>query len=178
MKRTVLILLVLMLPFITGCFGVSSYFSTVRSDIMKNVEGDFTRETEFAIGPVLISMAGMFISSEDDPEAKQILSDVSRVQISVHKRMNSDESASNYKVLQRIDRRMNKHGWRYIVKSCSKDEMTVIYVNRNLERGIRKMFIVSLDKNELAMVQLDGNLSRVFETAVKERGLNSIVVAR
>jgi hypothetical protein len=172
MKRSGLILLVLVLPFLSGCFSVSNYFREVRSDIIENVEGDFILDTEFSIGPSLISLAGMFVDSEEDPEAKQILKDISSVEVGVYKRRFNGEE-SNYKLLRRIDNRMQKHGWRYIVKSCSKDEVSAIYINRKLDKGIRRMFIVSMDRNELALIQLKGDLSKAFEVAVHERGLNS-----
>jgi hypothetical protein len=167
-----MVLLLMILPFFTGCYGVSSYFSSVRSDIVRNAGGNFTTDTEFAIGPTMISLAGMFISSEDDPGAKKILKGISGIQISVQKRITAFEKGSNYRILQNIDRRMNKFGWRYIIKTCSKDDISAIYVNRDLENGIKQIFIVSLDKNELVLIQLDGNLKDVFETAIQERGLN------
>jgi hypothetical protein len=171
MKRTGIILIIFMMPLLTGCFSVSSYFRDVRSDIIKQVDGEFILDTEFAIGPTLISLAGMFISSEDDPEAKAILRDISNVEIGVYKRVDAS-GGSNYRVLQSIDKRMKKHGWRYIVRSCSKDEVSAIYVNRDIDQGINRMFIVSLDNNELAMIQLKGDINHAIETAVHDRGLN------
>jgi hypothetical protein len=172
MKKTCIITAVLLLPFLSGCFSTSNYFNGLRSDILRSLKGDFSRDTEFSIGPVGISMAGWFISEEEDPVAAGILEDISRVEVGVYKRNSGDQEMSNYQVLKRIDRRMNKNGWKYFVKNCSKEEFSAVYVNENLENGITKMFIVSLDSNELVLVQLDGNLSRVFETAIQERGLS------
>jgi hypothetical protein len=168
-KLSGLLIIVLMLPLFSGCFGVSSYFSTVRNNLLKNIEGDFRTETEFAIGPTLITMAGLFISEEDDPETSEMLKDISRVQIGVYKRRAAAEGTSHYKILQQIDRRMKKGGWRYIVRNCSKDDISAIYVSRDPDKSLRRMFIVSLDKNELSLIQLDGNISGILEKAVHDR---------
>jgi hypothetical protein len=171
MKKAVLVLLLLAAPFFTGCLSVNSYFTAVRNDIVENLDGNFIEDTEFSIGPVGLSMAGWFISSEEDPVAADLIEDLQRVQIGVYKRSGSIDGQSNYQVLKRIDKRMKKYGWRYIVKNCSDKEISLIYVNRNLENGIRKMFIVSLNNEELALVHLEGNLNRVVETAIHDRGL-------
>jgi hypothetical protein len=168
MKKAALVLLILSLPFITGCFSVSDKFISVRKDIIRGVDGEFIRDAEFAIGPALISFAGLFINQDDDPE---FLKDVSRVQVSVYKRVSAGEGSGS-EVLKRIDKRMKRWGMTYIVKSCNKDEISAVYVNRNQEKGIRRIFVVSLDKSELTIVQLDGRLTGILESAIHDRGLN------
>ena len=169
MKKSVLVILLFLAPFLSGCFGVNNYFKSVRNDIIHHIDAGFTEDTEFALGPVTLTVAGWFVPDEE--QASEFIDNISQLQVGIYKKeMNGN---SNYfKLIQKIDRRMNRHGCRYIVKNCSKDEVSAIYVNRNLERGIRRMFIINIDKEEMVIVQMDGNLSKVIETAIQDRGLS------
>ncbi len=170
MKKSVLVILLFLTPFLTGCFGVNGYFKSVRNDIIEHLDVNFAEDTEFALGSVTLGIAGWFVP--EDEEASQFLDDIKAVQVGVYKKDISENTRSHYTILEKIDRRMKRHGWHYIVKSCSKDEVSAIYVNKDLERGVKRMFIVSLNNEELVILQIDGNLSRIIETAVHDRGLD------
>lgn len=171
MKKTVLVLLISALPFLTGCFGVSSYFDSVKDDILQNMTDRFEEDTEFALGPVTLSVAEFFVDFSDDVQAQEIIDAISRVQVGVYKRHYSGGEVSRAGIMKNIDRRMRKFGWKYIVKNYKQDEVSAVYVGRTSDWKLSRMFVVSLNKEELVLVQLDGDLDRVFEMAVREKGL-------
>ncbi len=173
MKRALFILLLSGVPLLTGCFGVNDYFRAVRTDIIRNCGVEFSEDTEFSIGPVGLTIAGIFVSEEEDPEAARFISEIKRVQVGVYKKKYDDNKGSYSRVIKNIDKRMKMHGWQYIVKRCEEGELSAVYTKSNPRGGLTRMFVVNIDREELTIMQLDGNLTNIIETAIKERGLEN-----
>ncbi len=170
-KLIILLLSVSALFLLTGCFGVDHNFRSVRNDLIRSTGDSFSTDVEFGIGSAGLSLAGMFVKDEDE-EASKIIKEVSGVQIGVYKRHRSGLPVKDFHVLDKITERMNRRGYMYIVRSISHGEVTAIYVNKDPDKIVDPIFIISMDDNELNLVDVKGNIERIVEYAVKDKGVN------
>ena len=74
--------------------------------------------------------------------------------------------------LRDIERKMSESGWKSIVKTCDKDELAAIYVRKNSDEVLNRLFVISLDKDELVLVEVEGDLREAISTAIREKGID------
>ena len=167
-----LVFSILAVFFFAGCYGVDHNFSNMRNDLLSATGKSFHRDVEFSLGPFSLAVAKVFISfSDDGDDAKEIIKHISKVQIAVYKNDDHILSEDRYSILKNIDDKMCRQGWSYIVKSTHNGEIQTIYVMKDSEERLRKMFVISLNKKELAMVEVGGNLEEALAAVIKEKGL-------
>jgi hypothetical protein len=93
--------------------------------------------------------------------AEEILSSVSGVQIGIYKN-EFHENLPTKKLLKKIDKQMGKRGWKYIVKSYNYGEMAAVYINKDAEKMLRELYVISIDDDEMVLVQVSGDLEKVI----------------
>lgn len=156
----------------TGCFGVDGNFVHVRNDLLSAPETNFHRDVEFSLGSAGMAIARMAVKYDDkDDNAKEILNNVSRVQIGVYKNYNRFIPEERFEFFSKADSKMKNQGWQPIVKNFDKNEMNIIYVMKNDDEA-DKIFIVSLNRKELVMVEVSGNLEKILVAVIKDKGMN------
>jgi hypothetical protein len=64
---------------------------------------------------------------------------------------------------------MNSQGWKYLVRTIEGDELTVIYLNPNPDVMLKKMYVINVNKDELVIVEINGDLKKVISYAIEER---------
>ncbi len=170
-QKTILISLIIASSILfLGCFEVDGNFKKIKNDILSSAENKFYRDHEFAIGKAGISLASIAANLDDEKnEAKEILNNLSKIQIGVYKCRDRVKLSDDYSLLQRIDERMKNVGWEYIVKSREDNTLTGIYVKRNDGNKLREFFVISLDKNKLTLIELKGELDKVLSSIIRER---------
>ena len=157
----------------TGCFGVDGNFVHVRNDLLSTPGSDFHRDIEFSLGSAGMAIARMAVKYDDqDDNAKEILNNVSRVQIGVYKKHNRFIPEERFEFFNKTDSKMKNHGWQPIVKNYDSNEMNIIYVMKNDDDKPDKIFIVSLNRKELVMVEVHGNLEKILIAVIKDKGMN------
>lgn len=169
-----LLLVVVLSSTLTGCFGVTGEFRALRNDILNHIDGNFTRDVEFGIGSVGISLASSFVALSDaDDYVDDLLRQVSRVQIAVYENRNRrDNFKINSVLLKEISDKMTDSGWDYIVRSVERNEMTIVFVKSENVESIENLFIIALNDDELVMAELYGDLNEAIGIAIRENGLN------
>ena len=175
MKTFAAITLILLgLAFIfVGCIGVDREFISMRNEIMTSVGEDFKTDVQFSIGRFGLSIASFVVkSSQDEEYIADMIDNISNVKIGVYTRDPEFIKGNiDYSFIDRIDKEMNNKGYSYIVKSREDDEVTLIYYNENPDQFLNDMFVVTLNHEELVMVDISGDLGKVVEVAIQERGL-------
>ena len=157
----------------TGCFGVDRNFSSLKNEILSSTDGNYYKDIEFSIGPVGLSLAGAIVKLSDDEEnAQEILEHISHVQVGVYKNEYGSGNVGSFQLLQTIDSQMKTNGWQYIVRSYNKGDVTGVYIKYSGENRLNEMFVVSLNRKELTLVEVKGELEKVIETAIREKGMN------
>ncbi len=175
-NRIFLIPLALSLLFMTGCFSVNGNFKQIRNYLLNNVEGAFEKDTEFAMGPATLALAGFAasFSEENNGElASEMLDNISKVQIGVYNVRKLNASKIDFSLVKNISERMEAKGWRYIIRSVENGEMTAVFVPSDLKDGVKKLFVFTLNNKEIVLVEISGDLDEVVEIAVRDRGFNS-----
>jgi hypothetical protein len=161
--------------FFTGCFSVDNNFKSIRNITLKECGRNYATDSEFALGSFELWLADGIVSFTDaDKMAKDILDNISGVQVGIYKRK-SDVDLNSKELLKKIDRQMKREGLVYIVKSFDKDNVSAVYINKDHNKMLRELFVVDLNDNEITVVQLTGNLEKVIEIAIREEGLYNII---
>jgi len=154
-----------------GCFGVDGNFSSLKNKILSSTGNRYYTDVEFSVGSFGISIAKAVVKSDDnDREAKEILDNISHVQIGVYKNHHSSSFNNSFQILKDIDSQMMENGWQYVVRSRCNKEVTGVYVKIVNGNELKELFVVNLDQRELTLVEVKGNLEKVLETAIREKG--------
>jgi len=172
MKKIIIILVITTCISLTGCFAVDNEFKSIRNITLKEYGRNFITDHEFALGSFELWLAEGIVSiAADDEMAEEILSSVSGVQIGIYKNK-FHEDLPNKKLLKKIDNQMEKRGWKYIVKSYNGGEMAAVYINKDAEKMLRELYVISIDDEEMVIVQVLGDLEKVIEAAIREHGIS------
>ena len=156
----------------SGCYGVDSHFSEIKDDLIISAGKSFHRDVQFALGSFSLSIARMFVSFSDEAEdAHEILKRISKVQIAVYKNDSHVVPENRYAIIKSIEEKMCLRGWDCIVKSTHNSEIQTVYIMKSDDSRLSKMFVISLNKKELAMVEVEGNLEEVLAYAIRQKGL-------
>jgi|SRR5579872_7343876 len=114
----------------------------------------------------LVRLAG---NSEngDDEQASTIFSAIGGVDFASYKVRNLpdlDDLAGSPRFAQQLA----QSGWSLMVRTRENAERTWVYVRSDETGALRNLFVVSLEKDELTLVRLDGHLDRAVAAALAE----------
>ncbi len=155
-----------------GCFGVDGNFRKIRNEIISATNNNFHTDVEVGIGSVGLSLAESIVKMTDaDDEAKIILHHVSDVQVGVYRTHGPVELKEECDIISSIDERMKKQGWTYIIKSRDHDRFSIVYIKQDLEEKLREIFVVNLEEKELEIVEVKGDLHKIIDRLVRDKGL-------
>jgi hypothetical protein len=68
----------------------------------------------------------------------------------------------------RFAQQLARSGWSLMVRTRENAERTWVYVRSDEKGALRNLFVVSLEKDELTLVRLDGHLDRAIAAALAE----------
>jgi uncharacterized protein DUF4252 len=153
-----------------GC-TTSPSVDTVRWEIERRIpEARFEKEEHIRLGRISMGLIHGILSLVHDnnvDDARQIVNEVHRVEVATYK----VKSLPNLDGLEKetgFERDLARAGWTVAVRTREADERTWIFLHNGQDGGLSNLFVVSLDKNELTLVRLDGRLDRAFAAAVAE----------
>jgi len=173
MKNKIFLLPIIFLPiFLNGCLGINEEFENVRDVVLLSFGNDYKSEFQFSVGSVGVTVSSWVIdASSDDDMASKILDDVSSVQVGVYKKLKGTNSA-DITTINDIEPDMQASGWKSIIKSSTDNELTSIYVRKNKEELLNRLFIISLEADELVLVEVEGDLREAMTNVIKEKGMD------
>jgi hypothetical protein len=173
MKNKIILLPILFLPlFLSGCIGINEEFAEIRNEVLDNLDDEFRSEYQFSVGSVGITVSSWFVDAAAEEDlAGDILDDVSSVQVGVYKKIRSAKSP-DITTLRELEDEMIQKGWKSIVKNCEGDELSGIYIRSNPNETLDRLFVISLNNEELTLVEIEGDLKEVISTVIREKGMN------
>jgi len=173
MKTKIMFLPILFLPlFLNGCIGINEEFSEIRNEVIKNFGGEYKSEVQFSIGAAGITISSWIVNANTEEDmTSDILDDISSVQVGVYKKLKGTNSP-DMSTLREIESKMSESGWKSILKTYDKNELAAVYVRNNLDETLNKLFVISLEDDELILVEVEGDLKEVISTAIREKRIN------
>jgi hypothetical protein len=172
MKTKNYFLPLLFLPILlNGCVEINEEFSKVRDKVIENFGDDYNSEAQFSIGSVELTISSWIVNAfEEDELPSEILDKVSSVQVGIYKKVRGNTS-HNINTLKDIESNMQESGWKSIVRSSTENEMTAVYIRKNVEEMLERLFIINLEDDELVLVEVEGDLREAIATIIKEKGM-------
>jgi len=156
----------------TGCLDVRDKFSDTRNKIIAHFGEGYKPEMSFAIGAGGIVVSSWIVGLAADEEyIDNMMREITGVQIQVYEKI-SDAGIPGYSVLNDLEENMNSSGWKSIVRSSDNGDLTAVYLSTNKDDYLKKLFIISCDDEELVLLEVEGNLTDVISTAIREKGLD------
>lgn len=174
----IIISLLLLMILLSGCFGVDRSFRQIRNYILENADGEYNKDFEFGVGSTGISLASVVVSFADTEEPiEEILREVSSVQIGVYRNNDSSKITTDFAGLNHLTKLMEKTGWEYIVRTIDNDEFTAIFVHI-YENQLNRVFLITVNQEEMILVEMYGNIDKVIEIAIREGDLDFDLVTK
>jgi Domain of unknown function (DUF4252) len=160
---------------LSGCWGVDHNFTEIKDSILSQIcrNNHFNINAEFGLGSIGIAAARTVVGFSHDKDARfarKILSDVSSVQVGVYENINRDGNL-NMAFLKKLDDKMDIYGWNSIVKNYDHGEVSSVYVKYDGEE-ITNLFVISIEQDQVTLVDVEGNLTRAALTAIREKNVN------
>ncbi|MGD8306602.1 MAG: DUF4252 domain-containing protein [Ignavibacteria bacterium] len=172
-RSLLLSLIPLLLITLTGCITVNQQFREVRNKVLGELGDNYKTEFQFSVGPVAIHISSWFVDMAADEEyADDMVREISKVQVGVYNKIGYSDANTNYQTLESIDAEMKSKGWKFIVRSLDQTDLTAIYLLNEPGEVLQKMFVINLEGQELAIIEVTGNLKKVISYAIEEKNFN------
>lgn len=131
---------------------------------------EFKKETEISIGPVLMALirTGARVAPGSD-EWRPFLKGARRVQVAVYEAQSlPDQPHRNMNIPDRLSDMLVYEGWELMIKAYEPQEVTwVLY--RLEEDEVRNLYVISLDHEELVLVNLEGDITKMIVSGLEDR---------
>ncbi len=175
--KTKSIILLIAIPFflftLTGCIGVNRQFSEVKNKIIGELGNEYKTEIQFSVGSSLIHVSSWFVDLAADEEyVDDMIREISSVQVGVYNRIEGAKHKAGFSTLKSIDEEMTSNGWKYLVRTIDRNELTTIYISADPEELLQKMYVINLNDEELVIVEINGDLKKVISYAIEERSFD------
>lgn len=153
----------------TGCF-----FDPDIDDVVSVIEQEIAPariepETTVRIGRALMSLARVvagLVPDEEAHSAKEILSGVNEVHVGVYDVYGLPRHASLH-LPDPLRAKLEAEGWGMVIKMDTADSQLWLMAQARDSR-VHGAYVIVLEREELVVVKLKGNLSRTIDLAVKE----------
>jgi len=164
------IILFFLLILLTGCIGVNRQFSEVKDKIIGGLGNKYKTEFQFSVGSSAITISSWFIDLAADEEyIDEMMREISSVQVGIYNKVEGADAKASFGTLLSIDEEMQNKGWKYIVRSVERDELTAIYLSDDPEELLNKMYVINLSDDELVIIEVNGDLKKVISYAIEEK---------
>ena len=168
------ILLVALLS--TGCIGVDRGFRSVRDYVLDSSNNQLEKEFEFSLGSVSITMAELAMNFTDIEEPiGEVLSEISSVQVGIYNNNYDVKIEPSFEEAKFLTSKMKDAGWDCIVRSVDGSDMAIVFVKAH-DDELNQLFVISVNNEEVVLVEVLGNLHKVIEIAIREKGLDFAMI--
>jgi len=171
MKRqwlSVMLLAILTAGLLPGCVFVSRDFRAMKKTILADLGTvDVETELQMQINSVLISLGKGVVSMTDaDREVVDYLRDIRNVQIGVYKLHDIDRTRA-LKIPKPISANLSRLGYEPVVKVNERNGAAWAFTKIHQDR-IESIIIISLEPQELVLVEVKGRLERILQKAIHD----------
>lgn len=153
----------------TGCFGVNADFHRLKHVVFSKIGGGYYTDTELGLGSLSLSLARTAVKFTDDRDAREIremMKNVSSVQVGVYKRHGRGIEDVSKDYFMHTDSELTALGWHYVVKDRDCNSLTTVYYKEDEDGDIKELLIVSLDNHELVIADLEGDFNKLVAQTV------------
>ncbi len=176
-KPRIVAVLILLGFVLTGCFGINTHFANIRSTFIDNLDCRFKKEIEFSVGPAGIMFAGAFVRlADEDIELDEVLDNVSSVQIGIYEPLDFTGEDLSIGMLNDLSVNLLEAGWRGLVKSIHKGELTGIYMRTDAENKPVSILVISLSDDELVIAEISGDVRKLMETIAEKENFGFEII--
>jgi hypothetical protein len=155
---------------LAGCGG-SPTVQQVRWELQRRFpETRFVPEEHVHLGRISMGLLRGFVrfaADGDDRGGMELVSQVHGVDFASYKVHNLPD-LNSLTSDARFESQLKQDGWSLMVRTREEHESTWIYVRSTPDGAIRNLFVVSLEKDELTLVRVDGRLDRALAAAMAE----------
>ena len=156
---------------LNSCIDVNEEFVNVRNKVIKNFGDDYRSEVQFSLGSVGITVSSWMVNTSENEElASDILADVSSIQVGVYQKLKGS-STLDISTLHDIEKNMLESGWKSIVMSSEDNDLSAVYVRKNPNEILNRLFIINYDGEELVLIEVEGDLKEAVSTVIREKGM-------
>ena len=156
---------------LNSCIDVNEEFVNVRNKVIKDFGDDYKSEVQFSLGSAGITVSSWIVNtSENDELASDILADVSSIQVGVYQKLKGS-STLDISTLYNIEKNMLESGWKSIVMSSEDNDLSAVYVRKNPNEILNRLFIINYDGEELVLIEIEGDLKEAVSTVIREKGM-------
>ncbi len=171
-KIKVIFTVLILVPLLSGCIGINSNFKILRNSILKLSNNRFHKEIEFSVGSFGLMIAGAFVSlNNSDENIDDILDQISGIQIGVYEKRGSNFGFTLNK-LREVSNVMENKGWSCLIKTINGEDRNAVFLRANNTGKMNMLFVVAFTDDELILTEVNGNLEKLIELAIKDKGLN------
>jgi hypothetical protein len=173
MKRSLfsVVTLLSLSSLLAGCGG-SPTVDQVRWELQRRFpEARFVPEEHVHLGRISMGLLHGFVrlaaNDDDDREGMELVSQIHGVDFASYK-VRDLPDLNGLAGNTRFESRLKQNGWSLMVRTREEHESTWIYVRSTPDGAVRNLFVVSLEKDELTLVRVDGRLDRALAAAMAE----------
>ncbi len=166
--KACLILAALAALFLAGCRDTPSV-AGLRWEIERQMPGiHLERESHLRLGRFTFGVLKRVAlwAMDDDEEEREIVTNIRRVELATY-RVRGLPAGGELEA-PRFERRLAAAGWETVVRVREDDERTWVFYRADDSGAIRNLYVVALDRDELAVIDLEGRLDRVFAAALAD----------
>jgi hypothetical protein len=110
---------------------------------------------------------------DNDEEAGMYMKEIKAVQVGVYKIHNVDKSES-FQIPRNVEKTMVKKGWEPFVRVRKKNAENVALFYRQLPKRRMSIYVIALERDELSIVEVTGNLDNILSKAICEHRLAAV----
>lgn len=153
---------------LSACFTTASrQVYQMKTEIEAELPGaEFEKEFALTLGRLSLGLAKGIANmalDEEDQEDLRILRGLKKVEIGVYEASYVPEIGAE--VAARVEAMMARKDWVAAVKVREGDSLSWVYYRLD-DEAIRGIFVIVLDRHELALVRLKGRIDRMLAAAI------------
>lgn len=162
-----LIPLVLVALVAGGCMHAAS-LNGLRHDIESEVDGArFESEMQLTLGRISLGLARVIIPDEEMDEEMAVLKEVKKVEIAVYETITLPARAEGQPAIPGYES-LKRKGWQTIMTTTESDGGRAWVLARRRDGSFREILVGALDRDELTMVKIHGDVGRMIERLQEE----------
>jgi hypothetical protein len=155
----------------SGC-RTSDNFNYIEKSIQEQIyPAKLVEDISFSIGSLSMRVLNGFV--DNDQEAGMYMKEIKKVQVGVYKIHNVDKRES-FKIPDNVEKSMIKKGWDPFVRVRKRNGENVMLFYRQFSEKRASIFVIALERDELSIVEINGNLDNILEKAICEHSLRVV----
>lgn len=153
----------------SGCLvSASPQVWSVKSEIESALPGSrFEKDFAVHLGRLSLALtrgiAGL-AADEEDADELELLRGIKKVEVGVFE--NDGGGHIDGQKLSKIEAALEESHWQMALRQREDDSIAWVYYRLD-EKSLRGVFVIVLDRDELTIVRLKGQLDRVLSTAIE-----------